>query len=151
MTAPAKSPAEHTPTDVRFVNCETCQSEGRILTSDGGPDDKDHGVCPECNGLGVVEVEVQPVTLNDLPPTQPSTAEQIVDLIRADHPKYFSRHAITTAEAIDLIEQYAAVVAAEAATNATAEAHDRTMAAFDAALSRPLATTARTSAERTGM
>lgn len=41
------------PFAARLVNCEACQSEGRILTNDGGPDDKDHGVCPVCNGAGV--------------------------------------------------------------------------------------------------
>jgi hypothetical protein len=50
----------------RFVNCEVCQTEGRILTNDGGPDDVDHGVCPECNGARVVEVETQSVTMEDL-------------------------------------------------------------------------------------
>lgn len=48
-----------------FINCEACQTEGRILTNDGGPDDVDHGVCPECNGECVVEVETEPVTLED--------------------------------------------------------------------------------------
>lgn len=43
----------------RFINCEVCQTEGRILTNDGGPDDVDHGVCPECNGERVVEVDTQ--------------------------------------------------------------------------------------------
>jgi len=43
----------------RFINCETCQTEGRILTNDGGPDDVDHGICPACNGERVVEVETQ--------------------------------------------------------------------------------------------
>lgn len=35
-----------------LVPCETCQSEGRILTSDGGPYDTDHGECPACKGRG---------------------------------------------------------------------------------------------------
>lgn len=65
MPVAAQSPVEHTPTDVRFVNCEVCQTEGRVLTSDGGPDDKDHGVCPECNGTGSVEVETKPVEMGD--------------------------------------------------------------------------------------
>jgi hypothetical protein len=46
----------------RFVNCETCQTEGRILTSDGGPDEIDNGVCPDCQGDRVVEVEVETKT-----------------------------------------------------------------------------------------
>lgn len=71
--------------------------------------------------------------------SSPCMAEQIVDLIRAVHPKYFSRHAISTAEAIELIEQYAAVVAGEAAIKATSESYDRAVAAFDDAMSKPLA------------
>lgn len=50
----------------RFINCEVCRTEGRILTNDGGPDDVDHGVCPECNGERVVEVEVIPITMTEL-------------------------------------------------------------------------------------
>jgi hypothetical protein len=50
----------------RFVNCEVCQTEGRILTNSGGPDDVDHGVCPECNGERVVEVETHRITIDDL-------------------------------------------------------------------------------------
>jgi hypothetical protein len=50
----------------RFINCEACQTEGRILTNDGGPDDVDHGVCPECNGQRMVEVETEPITLGDV-------------------------------------------------------------------------------------
>jgi len=50
----------------RFINCEVCQTEGRILTSDGGPYEIDNGICPACNGECVVEVEVQAVTLEDL-------------------------------------------------------------------------------------
>lgn len=50
----------------RFINCEACQTEGRILTCDGGPDEVDHGVCPTCKGERMVEVEVQSITLEDL-------------------------------------------------------------------------------------
>jgi hypothetical protein len=50
----------------RFINCETCGTEGRILTSNGGPDEIDNGVCPACNGKCVVEVETEHVTLDDL-------------------------------------------------------------------------------------
>lgn len=49
----------------RFINCEVCQTEGRILRSNGGPDDIDCGICPECNGECVVEVADEPVTLED--------------------------------------------------------------------------------------
>lgn len=50
----------------RMVNCEICQTEGRILTSDGGPDEIDNGPCPACKGECVVEVETQPIDLDDL-------------------------------------------------------------------------------------
>lgn len=49
----------------RFVNCEVCQTEGRIYTSNGGPDEIDNGPCPACEGECVVEVETQPVDLED--------------------------------------------------------------------------------------
>jgi ssDNA-binding Zn-finger/Zn-ribbon topoisomerase 1 len=52
---------ECSPTDARFI-------KGRILTNDGGPDDVDHGVCPECKGERVVEVETQPITMEDFHP-----------------------------------------------------------------------------------
>lgn len=45
----------------RFINCEVCQTEGRILTSNGGPDEIDNGPCPACNGECVVEVETAPM------------------------------------------------------------------------------------------
>ena len=122
-------------TDVRFINCETCHGEGRILTSDGGPDDKDHGACPECNGAGRVEVEVQPVALEDLSAGEPSTPEQIVGIIRSWRAQGFT---VSRDEAIALIEQYAAIVASEAALTATSAAFDRCIAVTDAALSKPL-------------
>jgi hypothetical protein len=49
----------------RFVNCEACGTEGRILTNDGGPDDVDHGPCPDCGGQCVVEIETAPLDLSD--------------------------------------------------------------------------------------
>jgi hypothetical protein len=52
--------------DTRFINCEVCQTEGRILRTDGGPYDIDCGVCPACHGACEVEVETQPITLEDL-------------------------------------------------------------------------------------
>lgn len=48
-----------------IVPCEACQGEGRTLTNNGGPDDTDHGVCPECNGDRVIEVDTNPVELDD--------------------------------------------------------------------------------------
>lgn len=35
-----------------LILCESCQSEGRLYTSDGGPDEKDMGECPDCEGTG---------------------------------------------------------------------------------------------------
>lgn len=52
--------------NTRFINCQVCQTEGRILTNNGGPDDVDHGVCPACNGECAVEVETQPVEMEDI-------------------------------------------------------------------------------------
>ena len=51
----------------RFINCEVCQTEGRIYTANGNdPDWTDHGVCPECKGERVVEIATQSITLEDL-------------------------------------------------------------------------------------
>jgi len=55
-------------TDIRFVLCETCNSEGRVLRSNGGPDDIDCGECPTCNGVGQVIIDVEPITMDDLAP-----------------------------------------------------------------------------------
>lgn len=53
--------------NTRFINCETCGAEGRIYTANGNdPDWNDHGACPDCNGERVVEIETQPITLEDL-------------------------------------------------------------------------------------
>jgi hypothetical protein len=49
-----------------LVLCEACGSEGRLLTSDGGPYDTDNGPCPYCSGTGLALVESEPVTLEDL-------------------------------------------------------------------------------------
>lgn len=54
--------------DTRFINCEVCQTEGRILRNNGGPDEIDCGVCPACNGERVVEVETKPYShINQCP------------------------------------------------------------------------------------
>ena len=45
-----------------LILCERCQSEGRLLTNNGGPDDVDHGECPECEGTGSVLIESERVT-----------------------------------------------------------------------------------------
>jgi hypothetical protein len=49
-----------------LVLCECCQSEGRILTSDGGPYDTDNGECPVCKGRGDILIECEPITMEDL-------------------------------------------------------------------------------------
>lgn len=46
--------------------CETCQSEGRILRSKGGPDDIDCGECPVCEGTGGEIIETEPVTEEEI-------------------------------------------------------------------------------------
>lgn len=71
----------------------------------------------------------------------PTTAAEIVDLIR--HLNRWGTPTIDRPAAIDLIEQYAAVVASEAAIKATTESFDKCIAITDAILSKPLATTAR--------
>lgn len=53
-------------TDWRIVLCEHCQSEGRILRSNGGPDDIDCGECPVCEGTGSEIIEVQPIEMEDM-------------------------------------------------------------------------------------
>lgn len=68
--------------------------------------------------------------------SSPCTPEQIVDLIRA---AANDRFCISRGEGIELIEQYAAVVAAEASIKATSEAYDKCLAITDEALSKPLA------------
>lgn len=52
-------------TDYRIVLCEACGSEGRILTSDGGPDDVDCGECRYCAGTGGELVKVAPIEADD--------------------------------------------------------------------------------------
>ena len=52
--------------NTRLILCEVCQSEGRILTSNGGPYDTDHGECPYCEGRGDLLIEAEPITLDDL-------------------------------------------------------------------------------------
>lgn len=55
--------------DIRFVLCEACGSEGRILSSRYGgndPDTIDCGPCPVCEGTGSMEIEVEPIEMEDL-------------------------------------------------------------------------------------
>lgn len=49
-----------------LVLCDNCQSEGRILTCDGGPDEEDHGCCPICEGNGQLLVDGEPIDMDDL-------------------------------------------------------------------------------------
>lgn len=53
--------------NARVVLCETCGSEGRLLTNDGGPYDTDWGPCPWCESTGGEVIETQPITLEDFP------------------------------------------------------------------------------------
>lgn len=54
--------------ETRFVNCETCGTEGRIYRMgvssrwDIEPREDDLGPCPDCHGDCDVEVPVEPVT-----------------------------------------------------------------------------------------
>lgn len=53
--------------NLRIMLCPTCGSEGRILTARGNdPYPTDHGECPECEGGGLVLVEVEPIDMQDL-------------------------------------------------------------------------------------
>lgn len=63
--------------------------------------------------------------------------EQIVDLIRAEHRSRIGGFAISTAEAMDLIEQYAKTQAGSAVIEALNEAHERTMAILSPAARIP--------------
>lgn len=70
--------------------------------------------------------------------SSPCAPEQIVDLIRSWRAQGFT---VSHDEAIALIENYAAVVAAEASIKAASEAYDKCIAVTDAAMSMPLAST----------
>lgn len=50
----------------RMILCQHCGGEGRILTCDGGPDEKDHGQCPVCDGECYELVEVELIEMEDL-------------------------------------------------------------------------------------
>lgn len=63
-TQPYDEPFRHVESDL--IECEVCQGEGRILRSNGGPDDIDCGICPACNGKREVEVESVPATFSDI-------------------------------------------------------------------------------------
>jgi hypothetical protein len=52
--------------DLRIVACEACGTEGRVLQSNGGPDDIDCGECPYCDGTGGEIITTQPIEMADL-------------------------------------------------------------------------------------
>jgi hypothetical protein len=56
---------DHGPWEFRYALCEACGSEGRIY-SGNDPHPRDEGPCPVCDGTGVVESKVEPITLDDL-------------------------------------------------------------------------------------
>lgn len=61
--------------EVRFDDCRDCGGEGRVLgrglvyepgCGHAHVGEVDHGRCDTCGGQGVVEIDVEPVTLEDL-------------------------------------------------------------------------------------
>lgn len=50
--------------NIRIIECPHCEGERRIYIEDW--DSYDSYECSECNGTGGVEIEVEPVTLEDL-------------------------------------------------------------------------------------
>jgi hypothetical protein len=68
--------------NIRTIPCERCQTEGRILTNDGGPYDVDHGECPVCQGAGCHEIEVQPIEMSDLECPPSWDRGSVTDLLR---------------------------------------------------------------------
>jgi hypothetical protein len=57
--------------DFRIVPCEWCGTEGRLYrTASGHPNDPDTidiGPCSACEGTGGEIVEVEPITMEELP------------------------------------------------------------------------------------
>lgn len=52
--------------EVRIVLCDVCGSEGRLYTSNGGPDETDRGPCPWCDDTGGALIPVEPIDFEDL-------------------------------------------------------------------------------------
>jgi len=50
----------------RIILCEACQSEGRLYTSNGGPDETDNGPCPWCDATGMAVIKTALIELDDL-------------------------------------------------------------------------------------
>lgn len=58
--------------ETRFVNCDVCKTEGVIERGHpNAPDQTSVEICPACNGDCVIEVEVEPVTLEDMSKLRP--------------------------------------------------------------------------------
>lgn len=58
--------------DIRFVDCRLCLGAGKLVVASAtsrwqDPATAEHEeTCDHCDGNGVVEIEVQPVEMNDL-------------------------------------------------------------------------------------
>lgn len=55
--------------DVRFVKCPSCEGYGAYIVGHGrwpdGSENNEERPCEECNGEGVVEQAVEPLTMED--------------------------------------------------------------------------------------
>lgn len=50
--------------DIRIMCCSACEGDGRKISGDY--DDHDYGRCIVCGGSGEEEIEVRPITMEDL-------------------------------------------------------------------------------------
>ncbi len=63
----AKQQAAVEARETRFVNCDVCQTEGVIYHGHPNAPDPDWTeICPACHGELVIEVEVEPITEEEL-------------------------------------------------------------------------------------
>ncbi len=63
----AKQDAAATERETRFVNCDHCRTEGVIAHGHPNAPDPDWTeTCPACKGECVIEVEVEPITEDEL-------------------------------------------------------------------------------------
>jgi hypothetical protein len=54
--------------ETRFVNCDVCRTEGVIERGPpNAPDPTSVEICPACHGELAIEIEVEPITIEDLP------------------------------------------------------------------------------------